>query len=96
MIFTEDNWGMFNVNDRRGSYNLFLLILAGMALGGFVGHYLGQYEPLQWLNYGRSFGLSEPLVLDVGIVRLTFGIMFDINVTSVAGICLGILVYKRM
>ncbi|MDR1000838.1 MAG: DUF4321 domain-containing protein [Clostridiales bacterium] len=80
----------------KGALNLFLLSLAGLALGGFIGHYLGQYGPLQWLNYGRTFGLSEPFILDMGIIRLTFGIMFDISVSSLVGIGLGILVYKRM
>jgi hypothetical protein len=70
--------------------------LAGLTLGGFIGHYLGQYEPLQWLNYGKTFGFSEPFVLDMGIIRLTFGIMFDISVASLLGIGLGILVYRRM
>ena len=42
---------------------LLVMILVGMVLGGFIGTYL----PWEWLNYGGTFGLSQPIVLDLCI-----------------------------
>ena len=39
-----------------------LLILAGIVLGGFIGSLTANVSGLDWLNYGQSFGLENPIV----------------------------------
>ena len=75
---------------RKNNWACFLLILAGIVIGGFIGSLL----PVQWLNYGQTFGLSSPDVLDFGILCLTFGLSIKITVASILGIIIGIIIYR--
>ena len=49
---------------------------------------------LSWLNYGQSFGLENPVVLDLGILVLTFGLSIRITVASIIGVLIAILIYR--
>ena len=53
---------------------LLILLLTGVVLGGFVGHVTEGISFLSWLSFGESFGLNTPLVLDLGILVITFGL----------------------
>ena len=75
---------------RKNNWACFLLILAGIVIGGFIGSLL----PVQWFNYGQTFGLSSPVVLDFGILCLTFGLSIKITVASILGIIIGIIIYR--
>lgn len=74
----------------RKTWTCFLLILAGIVLGGFI----GSLFPDTWVNYGQTFGLSSPLVLDLGILSVTFGLTIRITIASILGILVGIAVYR--
>lgn len=81
----------------RGSKNgwtLLLLVLAGVVLGGFIGSLAAGVPGLSWLNYGDTFGLENPIVLSLGLVVLTFGLTIKINIASIIGILLAILIYR--
>ena len=54
-------------------YNLFL-VLVGIVVGTFVSYLCKDVNALSWLAYGLDFGLESPLVLNLGILSLTFGI----------------------
>ena len=75
---------------KKNNWACFLLILAGIVIGGFIGSLL----PVDWLNYGQSFGLSSPIVLDLGILVITFGLSIRITVSSIIGIILAIIIYR--
>ncbi len=75
---------------KKNSWACFLLLLAGIVIGGFIGNLL----PVEWLNYGQSFGLSSPVVLDLGILCITFGLSIKITVASILGIVLAIIIYR--
>ena len=75
---------------KKNSWACFLLLLAGIVSGGFIGNLL----PVDWLNYGQSFGLSSPVVLDLGILCITFGLSIKITVASILGIVLAIIIYR--
>ncbi len=74
----------------KNNWACFLLILAGIVIGGFIGNIL----PVEWLNYGQSFGLSQPVVLDLGILCITFGLSIKITVASIIGVVLAIIIYR--
>ena len=63
----------------KNYWALLLMILAGVVLGGFIGQLSAGVPALRWLNYGQTFGLSNPLVLDLGILVLTFGLTIKNN-----------------
>ena len=75
---------------RKNNLAFFLLILAGIVIGGFIGNLL----PSTWLNYGQTFGLASPIVFDIGIMCITFGLTIKITVASIIGIVIGIIVYR--
>lgn len=75
---------------RKNSWACFLLILAGVVIGGVIGNLF----PDTWLNYGQTFGLSSPLVVDFGILCLTFGLTIKITLASIIGIAIAIVIYR--
>ena len=83
----------------RSSQNiwvLLLLMLAGVVLGGFIGNALGGISFLGWLNYGSNFGLSSPLVLDLGVLTLQFGLTIRFTIAGIIGIVLAFFIYRKM
>mgnify|MGYP000480221734 CR=1 len=73
---------------------LLILLLTGVVLGGFVGHVTEGISFLSWLSFGESFGLNTPLVLDLGILVITFGLSIKITMAGIIGIILALLVYR--
>ena len=75
---------------------LLIFILSGLVVGGLLGNLAGQVDFLWWLSYGETFGLSEPITLDLQVIQLTFGLMFEINISSIIGMVLAIFIYKKI
>lgn len=75
---------------------LILFILSGLVIGGLIGELAGKIDFLWWLSYGQSFGLSSPIQLNLSIVQITFGLMLKINIASIIGMLLAIVIYKKM
>lgn len=74
---------------KKNSWACFLLMLAGIVIGGFVGNLF----PNAWLNYGQTFGLTNPIVLDLGILVISFSLTIKITVSSIIGIILALIIY---
>lgn len=49
---------------------------------------------LSWLSYGQSFGIDEPIVLDLGVLVITFGLSIKITMASIIGVILSIIIYR--
>ncbi len=75
---------------KRVNWVLLLLVLIGFVIGRFIGTYFSG----TFLNYGQTFGLSNPIVLDLGFIIFTFGLQIQITIASVLGVILSLLVYK--
>lgn len=73
---------------------LLLLLLSGIVLGGFIGELAGTSVMLSWLNFGETFGLNTPLVLDMGILKITFGITIRITMASIIGVAAALIIYR--
>ena len=74
----------------KNNWALVLLILVGVVLGGLIGKLCAGVPALSWLSYGQSFGFVNPMVLDLGILVLTFGFTVDITVAGILGIVIAI------
>ena len=74
---------------------LILFIFAGIVVGGLLGELASGIDFLWWLGYGESFGLSEPVVLDLSIISLSFGIQYKINIASIIGIAIALFIYRK-
>ena len=75
---------------------LIVFILSGLVVGGLLGRLASSVPWLWWLSYEQEFGLNNPLVLDLSILKLTFGLVFNINVASIIGMILAIFMYKKI
>lgn len=75
---------------------LLLFILSGIVIGGLLGNIASQVSFLSWLSYGEEFGLTNPIELDLNVIKLTFGLVFKINIASIIGIALAIFIYKKI
>lgn len=83
----EDNMAIVK---SKNSWALLLLMLAGIVIGGFI----GDLTNIGWLNYGRVFGLTQPLVLDLGVLVITFALTIKITIASILGVIIAILIYR--
>lgn len=75
---------------------LLIFICCGLVIGGLLGQMASQVEWLNWLSYGQTFGLSEPLVLELNVIKITFGLMLNINVASIIGMAIALLLYRKI
>ena len=80
----------------HGTAVLIILLLCGVVLGGFIGSLAEDTGAFGWLKYGQTFGLSSPLVLDLGVVALTFGLTIRISVAGILGVCAALLAYRLL
>lgn len=87
---------MASIKSGKNIWALFLLILAGIVLGGFIGTLTADIQVLGWLNYGQTFGFENPVKLDLGIIVLTFGMTIRITVAGIIGIILAVIIYRHL
>lgn len=79
----------------KGTLVLIIFVLCGLVIGGLIGQLTSGISWLNWLSYGQEFGLVNPITLDLGVVQLTLGLLFKINVSSIIGIAIAIFIYRR-
>lgn len=75
---------------KRVNWVFIVLVLIGFVIGRFIGTYFSG----SFLNYGQTFGLSNPIVLDLGFIVLTFGLQIHITIASVIGVAIALIVYR--
>lgn len=73
---------------------LLLLLLSGIVLGGFIGNLAEGISWLSWLNFGQAFGLDTPLILNMGILVITFGLSIKITMASIIGVAVALVIYR--
>ena len=78
----------------KNFWNLLIMLLAGIVLGGFMGQLAEGISWLSWLNYGQSFGLDSPLVINFGILVITFGLSIQITMASIIGLAVALIIYR--
>jgi hypothetical protein len=85
----------------KNKWALFLLILAGIVVGSFIGHLVKGNDFLFWLNYGIDFAIGNPdssnvVSLDLGAVAVHFGLSIRITIASVICAIASIIIYKKL
>ncbi len=79
---------------RKNFWILLIMLLAGIVLGGFMGQLANGISWLSWLNFGQSFGLDSPLVINFGILVITLGHTIKITKASIIGNAIAIIIYS--
>ena len=88
---------MSNLCRYKNGWMLLLFILIGVVLGGLIADVTAGVPALSWLSYGNTFGMNNsgnPLILDLGILVITFALQIKITVASIVGVILAIVIYK--
>lgn len=80
----------------RGKWVSILFILSGLVIGGLLGDLAANVDWLWWLSFGDQFGLENPIVLDLSVVTVTFGLMIKINIASIIGVIVALLIYRKV
>lgn len=85
----------------KNNWALFLLILAGLVVGSFLGHLTKDVDILKWLNYGIDFAIGDVnnnniVTLDLGVLVLNFGFRLKITIGSVIGAIAAVFIYKKI
>ena len=81
---------------RKNFWILLVMLLAGIVLGGFMGQLANGISWLNWLNFGQSFGLDSPLVINFGILIITLGLTIKITMASIIGIAIALIIYRMI
>mgnify|MGYP003470356120 CR=1 FL=1 len=79
----------------KNSFILIIFILCGLVIGGLIGELTQGVSWLSFLSYGQTFGISTPVTLDLGVLQLTLGLVFKINIAGILGIILAIFIYRK-
>lgn len=75
---------------------LVFLMLAGVVLGGFFADLLQNVPGLGILSYGKSFGMTAPVLLDLDVLSLQFGCNIRFTLAGILGIIAAIWIYRKM
>jgi hypothetical protein len=88
---------MTNLSRYKNGWMLLLFILIGVVVGGLIADVTAGVPALSWLSYGRTFGINNsgnPLILDLGILVITFALQIRLTIASILGVIIAIIVYK--
>lgn len=81
---------------KSGWYLVALLLIFGLA-GAAIGELItSNASQLSFISRSMVVGMTNPLVLDLHFIQLTFGINFNVNIASLVGMLLGFLIYKKL
>ena len=78
----------------KNSWALFLLMLAGIVIGKCGLTLTADMPGFAWLNYGQSFGFDNPIVLNLGILVITFALNIKITIASIIGLVISAIIYR--
>lgn len=80
----------------KSGWILALFLLSGLVIGGLLGELASKVDWLWWLSFGESFGLQDPLSLDLKVMTITFGLMIKINIASIIGVLIALFAYRKV
>ena len=80
----------------KSTWILIIIIFSGLVIGGLLGDLATQVDSLKWLSYGQEFGLEQPIILNLSIIKLTFAFMIKINIASIIGLVIAIIIYRYL
>ena len=80
----------------KSKWIIIVFILAGLVIGGLLGDLASKVDFLWWLGYGKEFGLTSPIELNLSIVQISFAMLFKINIASIIGVIISLIIYHRV
>ena len=75
---------------------LLIFMLSGLVIGGLLGELATTVDWLWWLSYGQEFGLTDPVSLNLNVLKISFAFTVKINISSIIGLVMAIFVYRKI
>ena len=79
---------------------LLVIVILGALIGSVIGEVIGTLAPGGYLekvfSKGVNPGITPPAILDLKVITLTFGLTIKINLASLLGIALALLIYRKL
>ncbi len=74
------------------------VVIGAMILGSMIAVMCDEVDILKFLSYSAAIGLenSNPLVLDLVILKITFGLSINISVAHVVTFIIAIFAYPKI
>lgn len=81
-------------NSKKGYLALYITI--GALAGTFLGDILGsRFKDLDFLKVSYTIGTPKTIAFDLKVLYFTFGLNLYINLMTIIGIILAIIIYRR-
>lgn len=82
---------------RKSSGFFIFIVLFGAICGSFIGDIIGtNVKSLIFFKSVYSIGMPKPLILDLRVIIITFGLNFNINLMTIIGVILAIILYRKL
>ena len=81
----------------KRTFFFLLYLLAGILTGSLLATVFRSIPALAWLGYTNTIGFSaaNPAVLDLIIVKITFGFAMSVSVAQIITIAIAMFIYNR-
>lgn len=73
-----------------------ITICAGIILGGYLGELALSVPALEFLSVGKELGFTNPLTLDLSIIKLTFAFTVKLNIAGIIGFIVSLFIVKKV
>lgn len=74
----------------------FIMIILFAILGNMIGDVVGKnFSSIKFLATSYSFGNTQPLTLDLGILNVTMGLKLNFNILSLVFIIIALILIKK-
>lgn len=73
-----------------------MIIFMGIILGVFLGEMAQGIEWLKFLSFGKDIGLENPLILNLGFMKITFGFFIKLNIAGILGFIASLFVINKV
>lgn len=82
----------------KNTFLFLFYLLSGIIIGSLIGSICRGIPALAWLGYTNTIGFAaaNPAVLDLSIVKITFGFSMSISVSQIITVLIAMFLYDRM
>lgn len=82
---------------KQGNFWVLLLcMLSGLTVGYFFGDLCSGVSFLSWMSYKGSFGLDNPVQVNLGVLWFSLQIQFHITIAAILGLLAGMFIYRKI
>ena len=81
---------------KKNNFLMLLVIISGLVIGSYLGSLTETIPALNWLNYGKTIGFTQPFVLDLSFLKLQFGLSISFTIAGIIGMIISFIIYRKV